>query len=317
MKRAFAIAVIAEICIALAVLHSEIKDFLWTHPWWHSFLVLVPTIAVPILAGLELFHSKEANKLRAENIRVGEEANRLRGEQSEQVATIAKLQEELNKLQAERNASLGKIAVNTMRAPTEAETNAAILRKYIGRCAQVTEGSNSWGAMGAVIAEVNDNNILTLFAPAGMSSSTAFGQRVRCDKLHVVEEMVGSCPVQINIVERYGNFTQYGEAKTWDERNTVGGATQVPRGRNLYRVSYRKDDSSIMRGLYVHASTDGSPNYSLFAFEDLQKPESGSWYLSKAEVEKKFAILQIEWMNAGWRVDGGGGDNSLFLLTRP
>jgi hypothetical protein len=219
-------------------------------------------------------------------------------------------------LQAERNMSLGKIAANTARVPTEAEVNAAILRKYIGRYAQVTEGSSSWGAMGAVIAEVNDNNVLTLFVPASQSSSTAFGQRVRCDKMHVVEEAVGSCPVQINIVERYGNPTHYGEAKRWDERNIVSSVTQVPRGKNLFRASYRKDGSSIKRGVYVYASTDGSDNYSLFVFEDLEKPESASWYGGKADLEKRFAILQIEWLNAGWRFDSGGGDSSLFLFTK-
>ncbi len=78
MRRTFAIGAIAELCVAIAVLHSEIKDFLWTHPWWHSFLVLVPTIVVPVLAALELGHSKEANRLRAENLRINEESNRLR-----------------------------------------------------------------------------------------------------------------------------------------------------------------------------------------------------------------------------------------------
>jgi hypothetical protein len=33
MKRAFAIGVIAELCIATLVLHAQIKDFIWTHPW--------------------------------------------------------------------------------------------------------------------------------------------------------------------------------------------------------------------------------------------------------------------------------------------
>jgi hypothetical protein len=66
MKRAFVYGVIAELCIVMLVLHSEIKDFIWTHPRRHSFLVLIPTIAVPILAILELGHSKEANRLRSE-----------------------------------------------------------------------------------------------------------------------------------------------------------------------------------------------------------------------------------------------------------
>jgi hypothetical protein len=323
MRRVIAISVLAEFCIAMLALHTEIKDLLWTHPWWHSFLVLIPTIAVPGLAILELTHSNEANRLRGENIRVGEEANRLRddanvlrAEQTKHVAKITELQQELNKLQAERNASLGRIAANVARAPTEAEINATILRKYIGKYAKVTEGAGSWGSMGAVIAEVNQNNILTLFVPSGFSSSTAFGQRVRCDRLQIVEETVGSCPVQIHIVERYGSPTHYGEAKSWEERNVASGIAQVPRGRNLFSASYRKDGDSIKRGIYVYASTDGSAQYSMSAFEDLQKPESGSWSCGKVEVEKKFAVLQIEWLNAGWKYDGGGDDNSLFLFTK-
>jgi hypothetical protein len=327
MKRVFTIAVVADLLIAIAVLNSQIKGFLWAHPWWHSFLVLVPTIAVPILAYLELRHSAEANelraqantlsdeanRLRADNIRVQEEANGLRNEQKNQIARIAELQGELNKLQAERNQSLGKIAANTQRAPTEAENNAAILRKYIGKYARVTEGPNSWGGMGAIIAEVNDNNILTLFVPSGFSSSQAFGQCVRCDKLHVVEVLVGSTPVEINIVERYGSPVNYGEAKNWEERNVVS-ATSVPRGNNVFSASYRKDGTSKKRGIYVYASSDGSPNYSLVTFDDMR--ETAAWYCGKTDVEKKFAILQIEWLSDGFRYDGGGGSGSLFLFTR-
>ncbi len=231
---------------------------------------------------------------------------------------IAGLQAELNSLQAERNTSLSKIAANTQRSPTEAERNADILRKYIGKCAQVTEGSNSWGAMGPIIADVNDSNIVTLFVPSGFASSHAFGQRVRCDKLQIVEELVGSCPIQIHILERYGSPTSYGEVKRWEERNAPSTPAKGPRGPNVFAVSYRKDSTSIKRGIYVFASTDGSANYLMAAFEDLQKPETDTWYLGKVEVEKKFAILQLEWMHAGWKYDGGSSaGNSLFLLTRP
>jgi hypothetical protein len=73
MKRAFAIAIIAELVLATLILQSSIKDFLWNHPWWHSFLVAIPVIAVPILAYFELRHSSEANSLRGE-------ANAFRGD---------------------------------------------------------------------------------------------------------------------------------------------------------------------------------------------------------------------------------------------
>ena len=51
MKRAVLIALIAYVVMAVALLYSDIKDFLfWTHPWWHSFLVAIPEIALAIFA---------------------------------------------------------------------------------------------------------------------------------------------------------------------------------------------------------------------------------------------------------------------------
>ena len=100
------------------LLYNDIKSFIWTHPWWHSFLVAIPGIAAPVLAGFELQHSKEANNLRTE-------ANNHR--------TRA------NALQAELNQHLQQIAANTQRPLSEAEINARILKKYVGQRALVTE----------------------------------------------------------------------------------------------------------------------------------------------------------------------------------
>jgi hypothetical protein len=41
MKRVFTITLVADLVIASVLLHSEIKGFLWTHPWWHSFRVRI------------------------------------------------------------------------------------------------------------------------------------------------------------------------------------------------------------------------------------------------------------------------------------
>jgi hypothetical protein len=218
MRRIFAYAVLADLVIAALVLYNQIKEFIWTHPWWHSVLVAIPGIAALILAWFELQHSREANELRTEanshRIRANtleQEANGLRAEQARSLAKIGEVQAENVKLQAEnvklqagRNEALSRIAANTQRVPTEAENNARILKKYLGQRAFVSEGGNNWGAMGAIIADVNDSNILTLFTPAGYSSSQAWGQAVRCDKLHIVEVPVGGCAVQVNIIERYG-----------------------------------------------------------------------------------------------------------------
>jgi hypothetical protein len=228
-----------------------------------------------------------------------------------------KLQVELNKLQAERNQSLLSIATNTAKVMTPAEKIAAKLRKYIGQRASVTNNDgSSWGGMGAIIAEVNDDNILQLFVPASYSSSRAFGVCVQSDKLHLVEVASGGCPVQITILERYGPAIDYGEAKSWAERH--GAPTSArPRGNNVSNVNYRKDGTAAKRGIYIYAPTAGNPDYSLVTFDNLQ--ETGVYYCGKKEVEIKFAILQLEWYGEGYHYDGGnggGGPERLFLFTK-
>src|SRR5277367_2734574 len=100
MKRAFAIAAVAELLFVMIVLHAEIKDFLWTHPWWRSFLAALPAIAVAVFAYFEWRHSDEvselskqangylndANGLREENNKLHEEANELRKEANREKA---------------------------------------------------------------------------------------------------------------------------------------------------------------------------------------------------------------------------------------
>lgn len=128
MKRAFAIAVIAELVVAVVLLHAAIKDFLWTHPWWHSFLVAVPAIALPILAYFEWRHSGEANALRSE-------ANSLR---RQNVSLTAELD-------AERNKHLQQIAKNTEKPVTQAEKNAHTLRQHLRAKVMVSEEHGHWG----------------------------------------------------------------------------------------------------------------------------------------------------------------------------
>jgi hypothetical protein len=318
MRRVFAIAVIAEVCIVAILLNNEIKDFLFVHPWWQSFLAAIPGIAAPILAWFELQHSREANDLRIEANNHRMRANGLQDEQGKSVAKIAELQEKIanltEELDTERNKHLQQIAANTQRPLSEAEINARILKKYVGQRAAVTEGENHWGAMGAVVAEVNENNILTLFVPAGYNSSQAWGQPVRCDKLHVVEVPKDGCAVQISIIERYGTNTTYGEARSWDERHVRPANARMQRGANVFNAQYRKDGSPKLRQIYVYAFADGSPNYIMVTMEDQQ--ESNSWNGSKLDIEKKFAVLQIEWAEQGYRYNGGGRNGDLNLFTR-
>lgn len=311
MKRVLAIAVIAEFCIVALLLYSDIKDFLWTHPWWHSLLVAIPGIAAPILAYLELCHSGEANELRTEANNHRTRANTLQEEQNKSFQQIADLKKELD---AERNKHLQQIAANTQRPLSESEVNARILKKYLGKRAEITEKGSSWGAMGAIVAEVNEINILTLFCPAGYHSSRAYGQPVKCDKLHVVEVAVGACELKIDIIERYGTHTDYGEAKSWEERHLQPAHIGMPRGQNVFSAQYRKDGSPTLRHIHVYASTDGSPSYTMVTMENMQ--ETNSWYSSKLDIEKKFAVVQVEWGDEKYFYNGGSGSGLLNLFTR-
>jgi hypothetical protein len=285
MRRAFAIALIAEVGIVALLLFNDIKDFIWTHPWWHSFLVAIPSLAAPILAWFELQHSQEANDLRTEANYHRLRANTLQEEQNKSVAQIAELQAKIadvtEELDTERNKHLQQIAANSQRPLSEAEINAGILKKYISQRALVTDGDIHWGAMGAIVAEINENNILTLCVPAGSASSQAWGQPVRCDKLHVVEVPTGGCAVQINIIERYGRHTTYGDARSWDERHVEPTQTGMQRGQNVFNAQYRKNGSPKLRHIYIYASTDGSPNYTMVTIDNQQ--EMNSWCSSKLD----------------------------------
>jgi hypothetical protein len=319
MRRIFAFAVIAAFCLAAILLHSEIKDFLFSHPWWQSCLAAMPEIAAPILALLELRHTGEANELRTEANNHRARANTLQEEHGRSIAHIAKLQEQVagltRELDTQRNTHLQQIAANTQRPKSEAEANAEILKKYIRQRAFVTEGGNNWGAMGAVVAEVNANHTATLFVPAGYNSSQAWGQPVRCDKLHIVEVPTDSCALQVSVIERYGAVTTYGEARSWEERSIKLTHAGMKRGENVFSAQYRKNGSPTLRNIYVYASTDGSPNYTMVRTEGQQETEFS--YSSKLDTEKKFAIVQLEWVDQGYHwVSGSSGGANLNLFVR-
>jgi len=265
-----------------------------------------------------LGHSREANELRTEanNLRI--RANALREEQVKSVVRIAELQRDLadltRELDTERGKHLQQIAADTKRPLAEAENNSMILRKYLGQRALVTESGSSWGAMGAIIAEINEDNVVTLFCPAGYHTSNAYGQPVRCDRLHIVEVPVGGCAVQLNVIERYGSYTNYGEARSWEERNVQPTPVGMSRGQNVFHAQYRKGGSPRLRHIDVFASTDASSNYTMVITKDQQ--ETNSWYSSKLDIERKFAVVQVEWADQGYRYDGGGENGSLNLFTK-
>jgi hypothetical protein len=183
------------------------------------------------------------------------------------------------------------------------------------RCPRTRSAWRSWGSMGAIIVEVNDD-IVTLFTPSSQSSSRAMANFVQCDKMHFLEVAMGGCPVQIKILERFGSAVDYGEAKSWGERHGTPTSAR-PRGNNVSNVNYRKDGTAAKRGIYIYAPTTGNPDYSLVTFDNLQ--ETRVYNCGKKEVEIKFAILQLEWYGEGYHYGGGGGGGGpekLFLFTR-
>lgn len=283
------IAVVAWVCIVALLVLNHIKDFLFIHPWLQAFLAATPGIASAILAGFDLQHSREANEHRRR-------ANELQ-----------------ERLDAERNEHLEQIAANTKRPPSEAENNARTLKKYIGQHAAVTKGIFSFKGE---LVEVNENNILTLFVPVGQNSSAvaAWSDRVRCDKLRVYEEPSDGCAVQIKIIGFDGPRKTHGEARSWHERNVQPTPATMKRGKNVFNAQYRKDGSPKLRNIYVYDSTDGSPNFTMVTLED--QKEDNSWQGSKLDIERKFAVLHVEWADQGYRWNGGTGGGIMNMFTK-
>ena len=283
----------------LIVLHSDIKDFLWTHPWWHSFLVALPTIALPILAYFESRHSGEANTLRIE-------ANGLRAEANVLQGRIANLTTELD---AERNKHLEQIAKNTEKAVTPAEKNADTLRKHLRAKVTVSEEHGDWSDT-PEIAEVSDDNIVTLFTPRSYSLSRAWCVRVHCGELEITDIPQDSCPLRLKVLKRYGPDVQLGEITKWEDRFQPAAAPTFAKGGAAYYATYTKPGSSEKRSLYVYASADGKNSFLLEAL-------TGEKIIGdNKEISKRFMILQIEYQAAGFGRSSsgtGGSPHPLFI----
>jgi len=102
--------------LAIVFLFSDIVKVLAARPWWEDLIVAVATVAVPILAFLELRHSAEANRLRGEANDERRKANDLRTEANQLREKNARLAADLD---AERNQHLAQIAINTARPSQE------------------------------------------------------------------------------------------------------------------------------------------------------------------------------------------------------
>jgi len=187
------------------------------------------------------------------------------------------------------------------------------MRESIRARAQVSENGNNWGAMGAEIVEVNDDNVVTLFVASSMQSTTAYAAYVHCDDLQIVEVPVGSCPVQIKVLKRYGESVQLGEIKRWEDRNNPAPAQPaVEKGQIAHYATYAKLGTAEARELHVYAAKDGSNYFVLEA-----KPD-GTFYGNNVDISKRFMALQVEYEAAGFtRQQGGtgGSKHRLYIKT--
>jgi hypothetical protein len=302
MKRVFAIAAVVEMLIVAALFHSDIKDFLWTHPWWLGILAALPGIAVPVLAWFELGHSAEANDLRAQ-------ANGLR---SEAIHLQERIGEVTAERDAERNKHLGQIASNTARPVTLAERNADLLRKHLKAHVTVIEGSADWGAMTPEIVEVSEDNIVSLFTPRGHSSSSASCVRVRCDELEIATIPYGSCPLRLKLLKRYGPDVPLGEITRWEDRNQPAAIPKFAKGDVVYHATYAKPGSSEKRSLAVFRSNDGANSFLLEA-------STGEPVIAdNVEISKRFMMMQVDYQAEGFHRNSAGTGSSphrLFIST--
>ncbi len=289
MKRAVLIALIAYVVMAVALLYSDIKDFLWTHPWWHSLLVAVPGIAVPILAWLELRHSDEANTLRTEANEHRAAANRLQDR-------IASLVVELDD---ERNKHLQQIAKNTEKPVTNAERNANTLRKHLRATVAVSEGQNAWGDRTEIV-EVSEDNIVTLFTPRGYTSSRAWCVGVNCGDLEITDIPQGACPLRLKVLKRYGPDVQLGEITKWEDRFQSAAALNFTKGDAAYYATFVKPGSPERRSLYVFTSNDGANSFSLEA--STGEKATGD----NVEISKRFMMMHVEYLAAGFTRSSAG-----------
>jgi hypothetical protein len=162
-----AICSLVALVVAVFLFHSDIKDFQQLHSSWEALLAGLPELALVVLAYLELRHSGEANELRRQANDLRAEENRLQEMIGELEVEKAQHLGQIAHLERERNEHLKQIAANTQRPTTQAERNAAILRKN----AIVTEGPRGWGSPPEIACEFAASGEFTSVATDGNSLS--------------------------------------------------------------------------------------------------------------------------------------------------
>jgi len=306
MNRALVIAACVFSLFLAIAFYTPLKDFLYVHTWLLSTLAAAPGLIIP---ALELRHSHEANKLREEANRQRENANILLEEANKHEREANKYREEANVQRARANEALGQIAVSVKTPLSKAERNAEKLRKNLRTKAQVVNADDSsWGSP-AEIVEVKDE-VVTLFTPAGFSSSSAFAVYVHCDNLEIFERTGGA--LALKILRRAGD-QQLGQIRSWEEREQPAAAPLVSKGPNVFYADYTKPASSERRRLDIFESADGQNAYMLV------RSTGEVVYGDNVHISRHFCLIQLELEVQGFRLNGSGSGNGkypLYLKTR-
>ena len=291
-------------------LYNLLRESHGTYGLLKVLLASLPEIGT-VLAVFELRHSAEANELRKDANTLRDEANVLRGEHNQLVENNRDLTIERNDLErekaelgrelhTERNKYLEAIAANTQRQPTQADRNAAKLRQQLGTSVVVYNSDDSrWGAP-VQIADVSDDNILTLFQPM-QHGGQAFASFADCKDIEIMDVPLGACPIQIKVIKRHGNTLQLGEITKWEDRKSPTAAPTFEKGDLAYRATYTKAGSSEMRTIFIYATKEGSNSFLLEA-------STGERFIAdNKEVSKRFFSIKVEYVFAGF-IESNAGD---------
>ena len=283
---------------ACLFLYSDVAKILAARPWWEDFIVALATIAVPVLAFLELRHSAEANELRRT-------ANELR---REQIALEDRLGQLMVERDMERNKHLEQIASNTLRQKTPAERNAEMLRGHLGSCVSVTEGQGAWPST-PLIAEVSEANIVTLFTPSAGSNPQAWYVQVDCGELEIADTPHGSCPLMMKVLKRYGPNVPLGEITKWEDRRLPSATPKFIKGGNVHYQTFTRPGET--RTLYVYASSDGSNSFLLEA------STGETTVADNVEISKRFVLLAVDYLAAGFSRGNSGTSGASIVSSSP
>lgn len=162
----------------------------------------------------------------------------------------------------------------------------------------------------AEIVEVK-NEIVTLFSPAGFSSSSASATYVQSDKIEIVEGSGGL--LTLKILERYGTPQNLGQISQWEERETPRAAPHFPKGPNVFNIEFSKPGSAERRRMDVFESLDGQNSYML------EFSTGETLYGDNVAISRDFLLSRLDLETQGFRQTGlfaGASKFSLYINPR-